>query len=202
MVTDQHSKTSNNMYPFLRLAKTIFQSNKKPAISYIEQDEIEFRCHPWDIDMFMEMNNGRILTLYDLGRTALSVKCGLMRTLKQNRWGLVVAGSSVRYRKRVRMFDKITMKTQCVATDDKWFYLEQSMWVKGHPCSSVLIRAGVTSKNGIVPPLQVIDAAGEKPMTSDIPMWVQEWIDSEQHRPWPPTAYEGVNDSQVQVSEQ
>ncbi|MGR5457377.1 acyl-CoA thioesterase, partial [Vibrio alfacsensis] len=78
-------------------------------------------------DLFLELNNGRILTLYDIGRTALSVKCGLMSTLKKKRWGLVVAGSSVRYRKRIHMFDKITMKTQCVATDDKWFYLEQSM---------------------------------------------------------------------------
>ncbi|WP_234497775.1 acyl-CoA thioesterase [Vibrio maritimus] len=190
------------MYPFFRLAKTILQSNKKPAITYTQQDEIEFRCHPWDIDMFMEMNNGRILTLYDLGRTALSVKCGLMKTLKQQRWGLVVAGSSVRYRKRVRMFDKITMKTQCVATDDKWFYLEQSMWVKGAPCSSVLIRAGVTSKEGIVPPSKVIEAAGEEEMSTDIPMWVQEWIDSELHRPWPPTSLDVTQQSQLQVSEQ
>ncbi len=85
------------------------------------------------------------------------------------------------------MFDKITMKTQCVATDDKWFYLEQSMWVKGEPCSSVLIRAGVTSKQGIVAPLDVVDAAGVSPADNETPQWVQEWVDSEQHRPWPPS---------------
>ncbi|MDA0107087.1 acyl-CoA thioesterase [Vibrio sp. La 4.2.2] len=178
---------SNPMYPFFRLAKTIIQSKKQPTLSYTQQDEIQFRCHPWDIDLFLELNNGRILTLYDLGRTALSVKCGLMSTLKKERWGLVVAGSSVRYRKRIHMFDKITMKTQCVATDDKWFYLEQSMWVKGEPCSSVLIRAGVTSKQGIVAPLDVVDAAGVSPADNETPQWVQEWVDSEQHRPWPPS---------------
>lgn len=163
------SNMSNPMYPFFRLAKTIIQSKKQPTLSYTQQDEIQFRCHPWDIDLFLELNNGRILTLYDLGRTALSVKCGLMSTLKKKRWGLVVAGSSVRYRKRIHMFDKITMKTQCVATDDKWFYLEQSMWVKGEPCSSVLIRAGVTSKQGIVAPLDVVDAAGVSPADNETP---------------------------------
>ncbi|MGR5168984.1 thioesterase family protein [Vibrio astriarenae] len=178
------------MYPFFRLAKTMLNARKQPSVSYSHQDEIEFYCHPWDIDMFMEMNNGRILTLYDLGRTALGIKCGLMKTLKRERWGLVVAGSSVRYRKRVKMFDKITMRTQCVATDDKWLYLEQSMWVKGQPCSSVLIRAGVTSNQGVVPPQEVIDASHSSFDHIDIPKWVQEWIDSELHRPWPPTTIE------------
>ena len=112
------------MYPFFRLAKVLFQSRRQAQQLYHQRDQIEFRCHPWDIDMFGEMNNGRILTLYDLGRTSLSVKCGLMKALKQQRWGLVVAGSSVRYRKRVKMFDKVTMYTQCVASDDKWFYVE------------------------------------------------------------------------------
>lgn len=174
------------MYPFFRLIKTSLQAKRKPKLSYSELSSISFYCHPWDIDMFNELNNGRVLTLYDLGRTDLGVRCDLMATLLKQKWSLVVAGSSVRYRKRVRMFDKITMHTQCVGTDDKWVYLEQSMWVKGQPCSSVLIRSGITSKQGIVPPAQVFEAMGQKKNEDELPLWVREWIDSEQHRPWPP----------------
>ncbi|MDR9830619.1 acyl-CoA thioesterase [Vibrio sp. FNV 38] len=182
------------MYPFFRLAKTVLTAQKQPKMSYSQPDEISFYCHPWDIDLFGEMNNGRILTLYDLGRTAMGVKCGLMKTLKRQRWGLVVAGSSVRYRKRVKMFDKVTMRTQCVATDDKWFYLEQSMWVKGDPCSSVLIRAAVTSKNGIIPPSDVAGASDAESIDMTMPKWVKEWIDSEQHRPWPPNINQNTDE--------
>ena len=56
-----------------------------------------FRIRPWDIDMFLEVNNGRVLTLYDLGRFDFSIRMGLAKALRQNKWGLVVAGSTVRY---------------------------------------------------------------------------------------------------------
>ncbi|RKF20429.1 thioesterase [Alginatibacterium sediminis] len=177
------------MYPFLRLAKTMFLANKKSKICYTEPSQINFICHPWDIDLFGEMNNGRILTLYDLGRTDLGLRCDLMTLLSKNKWALVVAGSSVRYRKRVKMFDKITMHSQCVGYDDKWLYIEQSMWVKGQPCSSVLVRAGVTSKQGIIPPARVEKDLGLEPQNTPLPAWVTEWIASEQHRPWPPTQH-------------
>lgn len=174
------------MYPFFRLARVSLKARKQPKIDYQQPTSIEFYCHPWDIDTFGEMNNGRILTLYDLGRTHLAIRCNLLTTLMKNKWALVVAGSSVRYRKRVKMFDKITMHTQCVGTDDKWFYVEQSMWVNGTPCSSVLIRAGITAKAGLVKPEEVADAMGTPLSTAPLPAWVQEWVGSELHRPWPP----------------
>jgi acyl-CoA thioesterase FadM len=117
----------------------------------------------------------------------VAIRCGLDKALLNNKWALVVAGSSVRYRKRVKMFDMISMKTQCVGVDDKWFYLEQSMWVKDKPCSSVLIRAGITSKDGLVSPADVAEAIDAEYTEGDLPLWVREWVDSEQHRPWPPT---------------
>lgn len=174
------------MYPFARLAKVMWQANRNSAIHFTDKSEISFSCHPWDLDIFNEMNNGRVLTLYDLGRTELGIRCGLMNVLAKKRWALVVAGSSVRYRKRIHMFHKVNMYTQCVGWDDKWLYVEQSMWVDGKPCSSVLIRAGVTSKKGLVSPQLVLEEMGVPFDTPILPQWVIEWIDSEQHRPWPP----------------
>lgn len=174
------------MYPVIRLIKNLWLASKKPKISYLDTSSITFRCRPWDLDMFNEMNNGRVLTLYDIGRFDLSVRCNLHSALKRNRWAIVVAGSSVRYRKRIHLFDKITMYSRCVGFDQRWIYIEQSMWVNGEPCSSLLLRGGVTSKNGLVPPDKVIEQMGESVTPVELPMWVNEWIDSEQHRPWPP----------------
>jgi hypothetical protein len=69
-------------------------------------------CLPLDADMFWEMNNGRILTFYDLGRFGLAQRIGLMRTLRDRGWGLVVAGSSVRYRARIRPFQRFELRTR------------------------------------------------------------------------------------------
>ncbi|CAM3031465.1 acyl-CoA thioesterase [Vibrio rarus] len=188
------------MYPFFRLAKVSWQAKQQTPLTITDKSTSEFYCHPWDLDIFNELNNGRVLTLYDLGRTVLGIRCGLMKALTNNRWALVVAGSSVRYRKRVHMFNKITMHTQCVGFDDKWLYVEQSMWVKGQPCSSVLIRAGVTSKQGLVLPTTVLNAMGETSQFGDLPSWVIQWIDSEQHRPWPPLGDGETHASTQQVS--
>ncbi len=132
------------MYPLIRLLSISLHSFRSGAMPPEAICETTFRCMPWDIDMFLEMNNGRILTLYDLGRFDLSIRIGLAKVLRKKRWGLVVAGGSVRYRRRVKMFDKVSMRTQVVGFDDRWIYVAQSMWVSGQPSSSVLLRTGIT----------------------------------------------------------
>lgn len=136
--------------------------------------------------MFLEMNNGRVLTLYDLGRFDLSIRTGLAKALKNHKWGLVVAGSSVRYRHRVKVFDNITIRTQVVGFEDRWTYIVQSMWVKGRPTSSVLLRTAVTSKGRVVSSHDVLNALGIVDWNPELPAWVASWIAGEEERPWPP----------------
>ncbi|GAA5190259.1 acyl-CoA thioesterase [Ferrimonas gelatinilytica] len=174
------------MYPLLRLLTTSIRALRAPAMPPDGVAETHFRCRPWDLDMFMEMNNGRVLTLYDLGRFDFAIRSGLAKTLKQQGWGLVVAGSTVRYRKRIKLFDSVTIRTQVVGIDERWIYVKQSMWLKGEPASSVLLRTGVTSQGRSVKAEQVIKAMGMpdwKPAPSD---WPKAWIESESLRPWPP----------------
>ena len=136
--------------------------------------------------MFAEMNNGRHLTLYDLGRFDLAIKCGLDKVLRQQRWGLVVAGASLRFRKRIRMFDPVVMRTQLVGRDERWFYFEQAMLVRGEPCSSTLMRTAVTEKGRVVPTDRVFDAMGLANEERIPPKWVLDWAGADNGRPWPP----------------
>lgn len=175
------------MYPIVRLVSTLLRAKQRSAITFNDTSEITFICRPWDIDMFLEMNNGRVLTLYDLGRFDLAVRSGLTQTLKANHWGLVVAGSTVRYRKRIRAFDKVTMKTQIIGLDDRWVYITQSMWVQGEPCSSVLLRTGITSKGKVINPQITQAAMGLDELQFAPSQWLEKWITSENDRPWPPT---------------
>jgi acyl-CoA thioesterase FadM len=138
------------------------------------------------MDHFIEMNNGRHLTLYDLGRFDLAVKTGLWDTLKKEKWGLVVAGSSVRFRKRIFAFQKISMKTQLIGMDHRWFYIQQSMEVNGEPCSSALFRTGVTEKGRTVLTERVSKAMDQEGFTLTPPEWAQAWVDADNTRPWPP----------------
>jgi len=174
------------MYPLMRLATTSVQAMLSEAVAIDAECETSFRCMPWDIDIFLELNNGRVLTLFDLGRFTLAIRTGLARVLKEKGWGLVVAGSTVRYRRRIRVFDKITIRTQMVAFEGHWIYIMQSMWVKGQPASSVLLRTGITSKGKVIHSDEVIEAMGDSELILEPSGWVSDWIASEENRPWPP----------------
>ncbi len=174
------------MYPISRLLKISFQARKRSPLKFGDTSEITFRCRPWDLDMFLEMNNGRVLTLLDLGRTDLAFRSGLIKQLKKNRWGLAVAGSSVRFRRRVHLFDKVTMKTNVVGFDDRWIYIYQSMWVGDKATSSCLLRTCVTEKGSAVSTDRVLAALDASNWQPDVPQWVKEWCLAEEHRPWPP----------------
>lgn len=103
------------MYPFIRSLLTLYRAKQRSPLAIDDVAAMTFTAMPWDIDLFGEVNNGRQLTLFEQGRWDFAARVGLLKTLKQRRWGLVVAGSSVRYRKRIRMFDKVECQTQCCA---------------------------------------------------------------------------------------
>ena len=178
------------MYPYLRyatsIAKAIVATKKGQTIDISATAEITLRCRLNDIDPFLEMNNGRALTLYDFGRTDFAIRSGLGKMLLKNRWSLVVAGSTIQYRKRIRAFDKVTIKTHVAAIDERWVYIEQSMWVKGKPCSSALLRTGVTEKGRVIETKRILEAMGKSGWDMPPTGYVKEWIESDTHRPWPP----------------
>lgn len=174
------------MYPFIRLAKEMFINRNESPLPITGTHVSYHRCWPQDLDAFMEMNNGRILTILDLGRIALGQRSGLLGALKANGWGLTMAGNSVRYRKRIKPFVRFKLVSRAVGWDARFVYLEQSIWIDGECAVQALFRAAVTDKNGIVGPNQIIEAMDQDMTSPALPTWVQNWIDADATRPWPP----------------
>lgn len=175
------------MYPFVRMIKEMVVVSRASALPITGTHVSHHICWPWDLDIWLELNNGRALSLFDLGRIPLAKRIGLVRALARNRWSMTMAGATVMYRKRVRAFDRLEIRSRALGWDDKFIYLEQSMW-KAETCTShVLYRSAVTDRNGIVPPEKVLAAIGLEGLASpEMPDWVTGWIEADRHRPWPP----------------
>lgn len=174
------------MYPFLRMAKELFIHRNAPKLALTDTHVSHHMVLPWDLDPWNELNNGRTLTLYDLGRLPLARRTGLDKVLAANRWGLTVAGSSVRYRRRVQAFARVEMRSRCVGWDGRFVYIEQSMW-RGAECAShVLIRNAIVSTAGMVNPAEMAVAMGHHGPSPTLPDWVLAWISADALRPWPP----------------
>ena len=64
------------MYPFIRSANAFLFSKFRPKLRLTETHISHFICWPWDIDMWGELNNGRALSLFDIGRYGLLARQG------------------------------------------------------------------------------------------------------------------------------
>lgn len=179
-------KPGQAMYPFVRMLKEIWINRRASPLGVTDMHVSHHLCWPWDLDLWVELNNGRTLTLFDLGRIPLAMRTGLGGTLRREGWAMTVAGNSTRYRRRVRAFDRLEMHSRCIGWDARFIYMEQSMWRAGDCTSHVLIRSAVTSAAGIVPPAQLLQAMGRADPSPPLPDWVRAWIAADAERPWPP----------------
>ncbi|MFP7672452.1 thioesterase family protein [Marivita sp. S0852] len=176
------------MYPFIRMGLGLWKARSAPQVGLFGTYVSQHRCWPWDIDMWMELNNGRTLTLYDLGRIPLAQVNGLMSLIRRERWGLTMAGVVVRYRRRIRTFERFEMRSRLLCWDARFMYIEQTMWKANGECANhAVYRSAVTDRNGIVATDHVISALNMgAPTSPDMPAWVAKWLEAEDMRPWPP----------------
>lgn len=174
------------MYPIFRMAFHSLRHRNAPMLAPEEPHISQHICWPVDIDLWWELNNGRTLTLYDLGRIQLARRLGILKTLRQNNWRMTMAGVTARYRRRMLMFDRFEMRSKAIGHDGRFLLLQQSMWKGDEAVSSVLYRVAVVNENGIVPSAEVIEAMGLGDWNPNLPDWVVEWGAAENKRIWPP----------------
>jgi acyl-CoA thioesterase FadM len=173
------------MYPYLRSARVLATAFLGSPLDFEEESVLRLRVGLSDIDVFWELNNGRHLTLMDLGRFDFAVRSGFLKVVHREGWGLTVGGASVRFRHRVPPFRRILLRTRVVGHDERWFYFDQRIEREGRVCSAALVRTAVTAKGRVVPVERVREAMGRSGWTEELPRWVRAWIDAEEERPWP-----------------
>lgn len=178
------------MYPYLRMFKEMWKFRRAPALGPLDAHVSYHRIWPQDLDPWLELNNGRTLTLFDLGRIPMARRMGLDRVLAQNGWGLTVAGVSTRYRRRVTLGQRLRQVSRVIGWDARFVYMEQSFWrdgPEGAECTAqMLMRSAIVSRQGMVPPEKMVAALGHSLPSPPLPDWVQAWIAADGQRPWPP----------------
>ncbi len=174
------------MYPYVRLGYTLLKERRSTPIGMFDVHWSEHRAWPWDTDMFGELNNGRILTLFELGRWGVTQRTGFMGLIFKHKLAFAVAGASVHYRRRIPIFAKYQMRTHFLGFDDKFMYVDQSMWMGDVACNQLLLRAAFTKNRKLFAPSDALDLYGQQVASPKLPDWVQNWSDADATRPWPP----------------
>ncbi|MBX3021377.1 MAG: acyl-CoA thioesterase [Bdellovibrionales bacterium] len=107
---------------FALLIRHIFP---RPAQDPFSACTTHFRVSLGDLDLNMHMNNGRYLTLMDLGRFDLLLKARIFWKLLRLGYYPVVVSESIRFRKSLEPFQRFAIVTRMESWDDRDIFLHQ-----------------------------------------------------------------------------
>jgi acyl-CoA thioesterase FadM len=145
---------------YLRLLKTLLIGFFQPRAAFLEQVRLHFLVWPNDLDLNLHMNNGRYLTLMDLGRLQLMMRTGLAKHILKNGWMPVLGAASIRYRRPIAPFQRFTLTTRLLSWDEKWFYIEHRFLVKEEVMAVAVVRAVILGKGRSLPTSVFTDLLG------------------------------------------
>lgn len=138
------------------------------------------RCWPNDLDFNIHMNNGRYLTIMDIGRIEMMIRTGALREALKRKWRPMMAGITIRFRRGIAPFQKFRLVTQTVCWDERWFYSEQRFETPdGQILAIAYTRACYSSEAGGIPMADVLATIGHTEPSPPMPEYIRAWIDAE-----------------------
>lgn len=144
----------------VRLALIVIGAARRSRLGILDPSSIVMRVWPNDLDIQMHMNNGRYLSLMDLGRIDLLVRSGFAREARKRGWFPLVGAALVEYRRPLKVFERYSLTTQLLGWDERWFYLEQRFARGGKLVATATVKAMIRSAAGAVPAAEGVSAIG------------------------------------------
>lgn len=138
--------------------------------------KLHLRTWPNDLDTNFHMNNGRYLTLMDLGRTQMMIRLGLIGTIIREKWMPVVGEAHIKFKKSLAPFETFTLETKVHSWDEKWVYMEQNFYnSKGQLAAAGLVKALIKGPQGKIPTKDLLNHLGHSGVSPhDVPAIFQE----------------------------
>ena len=113
-----------------------------------EVSRIRLTTLPTDIDILRHMNNGRYLSLFDLGRWDLLVRTGIWDAMNSHGWYAVVSSETITFRKSLQLWQRFDIESRMLGHDDRAVYMEHRAVVDGEVYARAIVRARLLKKSG------------------------------------------------------
>jgi acyl-CoA thioesterase FadM len=156
-------------YVYFRLFKVAVSGFFKKRVRFLDLVTTSLLVWPNDLDFNFHVNNGRYLTLMDIGRFDLSLRAGLMRAVLRNRWFPVLATASIQFYRSLGPFQKFQLTTQVLYWDEKWLYLAQGFHYQGKVYASAIVKAVFKKGKQTIPVRDLFAFLGEEFYLPEMP---------------------------------
>lgn len=128
------------------LLRQLFRARVRPTDTF----DVPFRAWPWSCDLNFHVNNAQYLYFMELARWAFTLRTGLLRQVYRDQVQLLVAGTSILYRRPIGMLRRFTLRTRLLAADRRWFYfLHEAVDHRGEVAMRAVLR-GMARKGSLV----------------------------------------------------
>lgn len=147
----------------------------------LEWSSVVMRVRIGDCDVNLHVNNGRYLSLMDIGRIDHAGRCGLIRVFRQRGWKPVAGGATIRFRRELRLGARYTLRTRCVGWDDGWSFWEQVFELgDGALAARAYVKVATLGRDGSrVPSCTIVEALGLDTTSPPLPDGLLAWQRSE-----------------------
>lgn len=164
---------------FFRFITILIAALFRPRLEPMEESALSMRVWPNDLDINGHMNNGRYLTVMDLGRLDLIARTPLGRIVVARRWKPLVASALIRYFRSLGPFQGYILKTKVAGWDKKWFFIEQRFESKGVLIAIGMVKVLFRDRNGNVPTADVLTSVHVGFSPPDRPEAIVAWQEAE-----------------------
>ncbi len=153
---------------------------RRPAAGrhVLDPSTTTLRVLPTDLDLYLHVNNGTYLQMMDVGRSNYIADIGGFPRLKEKGWYPVVAGSTMTYRRSLRLGDRVELVTRVLGWDQRVVYLEQVFSRRGEHCARGVVAGRFLTRGSgqrVAAPDVVAHLAGDGLASPVLPDDVLGW---------------------------
>ncbi|MGB8260518.1 MAG: thioesterase family protein [Terracidiphilus sp.] len=167
----------SHLISFVRIPGLAIRQHLCPLapLGVLEEDSIEMRVLPNDIDLNLHLNNARYLAVMDYARTHLLARTRLLEHIIRARWQPLVGAAWVTYRRSLPLFSRFRLSSRLVCWDDRWFYIEQTFSGRQGLAAVGWVKGVLRDARGNVVPQIAIDAVAPGVVSPPMPESMAVW---------------------------
>ena len=172
------------------LARTLwhlwFVGSRGPRLDVEAVSRSDFRVWPTDLDVLRHMNNGKYLSIMDVGRFDLMQRNGVLAVFRRENWYPVVVGQTISYRKSLNPWKKFTIESKILGFDEQAVYMEQrfvrpdrngepEVYSRAYVRARILRRSTAQQSGGVVGVDEIIEKTGADRSAFHVPEQILAW---------------------------
>jgi acyl-CoA thioesterase FadM len=170
------------MLLLFRFLLTMLKSRFRSRIGPLDESVVRFTALPHDCDLNFHLNAGRYVSFMDVARIELIGRVRFIGPMLRRGWRPVAGGAVLRFRRSVLPFQRFDIRSRVVGWDEKWIYVEHIVEKDGEFCAIGHMRTVIRSKDGTIPPSEVLAAMNLNLPSPPLPEFVAKWRDAEDGR--------------------